>query len=195
MKRTIVTLLVAWAFHAGLPAAPMAQEMSEEQMQAWMEAVSPNEHHAALDPLTGSWSHDLTFWQAPDAEPMTMTATSEAKWIMGGRYVVSDYTGEFMGMPFEGRDLIGYDNAKEKYFSVWIDNMSTGPLQTWGTYDADTRILTFEGTTVDPMSGEEIRQKSTVKILDDGRLLYESYMPGPDGEMYRHMEIHSTKTG
>lgn len=195
MKRAIAGLAFAWVALVALPATPMAQEMTEEQMQEWMSAISPNENHEVLQPLVGGWSHELTFWQRPGAEPMTMTATSEASWVMDGRYVQADYTGDFMGMPFRGRDMIGYDNGKGKYFSVWVDNMSTGPMDAWGTYDAETRTLTLEGSSVDPVSGGEIEQKSTLKILEDGSLLYESFMDAGDGEMFKHMEIRSTKTG
>lgn len=195
MKRAIAILFFAWAAHFALPPAPMAQEMSEEQMQAWMAAVSPNENHEALNPLVGAWSHDLTFWQAPGHEPMKMTATSEAKWVMDGRYVQADYTGDMMGMPFQGRDMIGYDNARKKYFSVWLDNMSTGPMDAWGTYDPDTKTLTLEGSSIDPMTGATIESKSTLKMIDDGSLHYESHVKGADGEMFKNMEIHSTKTG
>lgn len=194
MKRAIAILAFGVAAHLALPPISTAQEMSEADMQAWMAAVSPNENHAALEPLAGSWTHDLTFWQAPDAPPMTMTATSEAKWVMDGRYVQADYTGEMMGMPFTGRDMIGYDNQREQYFSVWVDNMSTGPMTMWGSFDESTRTLTLEGTVMDPMSGEETRQRATVRILEDGSTHYEAFMPGPDGEMFKHMEIHSTKT-
>ena len=31
-----------------------------------------------------------------------------------------------MGMPFEGIGRTGYDNVTGKYWSTWIDNMSTG---------------------------------------------------------------------
>lgn len=195
MKRAIALLAFAWVVQLALPAAPMAQEMTEDQMQAWMAAMSPNENHQALEPLVGSWSHELTFWQTPDAEPTTMTATSESRWVMDGRYVQSDYTGDFMGMPFKGRDMIGYDNLKKKYFSVWVDNMSTGPMEAWGTYDAEAKALSLEGSAIDPMSGKELQSKSTLKVLDDGSLHYEAFMEGDDGEMFKHMEIHSTKTG
>ncbi|MBW3661336.1 MAG: DUF1579 domain-containing protein [Gemmatimonadetes bacterium] len=195
MKRAIAIVALAWVAHLSLPPMPRAQEMSQEEMAAWMATTSPNEHHEVLSPLVGSWSHDLTFWQTPDAEPTKMTATSESRWVMGGRYVQSDYTGDFMGMPFEGRDMIGYDNLKKKYFSVWIDNMSTGPMDSWGAYDPETKTLTLEGTSIDPMSGATIEMKSTMTFLDDGTIHYESWMDGPDSEAFKHMEIHSTKTG
>ena len=31
------------------------------------------------------------------------------------------------------------------------------------------------------------------RILDDGTVHYENWGPGPDGEMYKTMEIHSTR--
>lgn len=33
--------------------------------------------------------------------------------IFGGRYQLSNYKGNFMGMPFEGMSIMGYDNAKK----------------------------------------------------------------------------------
>lgn len=192
MKRAALAMAVVIAAWGTEPVPARAQEATPEEMAAWMEATSPGEHHAALEPLIGRWDHTVTIWMEPGAEPMEMSATSEARWILGDRYVVQEYEGTFAGMPFHGRDLVGYDNLEEKYFSIWIDNHSTGPMVTWGTYDAETRTLTMEGTYSDPMTGRTgVATRTVTRFADDGTVVYESYGPGPDGEMIKVMEVVS----
>jgi hypothetical protein len=176
-----------------LPVALAAQEPTLEDMAAFTEAVAPDENHQVLQAFTGSWNHALKFYPAPAAPPMEMTATSVAEMSMGGRYLVSELEGAFMGAPFEGRETMGYDKVKGKYFSLWHDNMSTGPMVLWGDWDPATKTLTMEGTVSDPMSGPDIRVRNTSRLLDDGSIHYENWGPGPDGEMFKMMEIHSTK--
>lgn len=194
MKRMLVYVTLAWGIALLMPSATSAQEPTPEEMAAMMAAVSPDEHHTVLEAFTGSWNHDLKFYSAPDAPPMEMTATSVVEMTMGGRYLVSEVDGTFMGAPFVGRETMGYDKVKGKYFSVWVDNMSTGPMVAWGTWDPATKTLTMEGTFADPMSGNpEVAVKNTSQVLEDGVIHYENWGPGPDGAMYKTMEIHSTR--
>lgn len=199
MKRAFApfgaAVLVA-ALAGPVAAQEAAEQGSQEEMAAMMEAVSPNENHAVLEPMIGEWEHTVTFWMAPGAPPQTMPATSTAEWIMDGRYVETEWTGEFAGMPFRGRDLTGYDNVAGHYVAVWIDNMSTAPMTSTGTYDAATKTLTLEGTSSDPMSGRtDIPTRSVITIGDEGTVHVEMYMPGPDGEMFKSMEIESRRKG
>ena len=58
----------------------------------------------------------------------------------------------------------------------------------------DTLTLTMEGAFADPISGErEKRVRNTIQLLGDGGVHYENWGPGPEGEMYRTMVIHSTR--
>jgi hypothetical protein len=194
MTRTIASIVSAAATCLAVAGTLAAQEMTPEQLAAFDEAVTPDENHAVLEPLVGSWNHAVTFYPAPGAQPMEMTATSEAEMTMGGRYLVTEIHGDFLGTPFEGREVMGYDKVKGKYFALFHDNMSTGPLVSWGAWDPATRMLTMEGTLADPMTGElEKRIRNTTQFLDDGSVHSENWGPGPDGEMYKTMEIHSTK--
>lgn len=173
-----------------------AQETSPDEMAAWMAAISPGEHHAVLEPLAGEWDHALRFWMAPGVEPAEMTATSRSEWVLGGRFLSAVYAGDFMGMPFEGRELLGYDNVRGEYVSVWFDNMSTGPMIGRGAWDATTRTLEMKATASDPMSGRaDIPVRSVIRFQEDGTTVFESYTTGADGEEYLSMEIVSRKRG
>lgn len=194
MKRRVASIATAAGMCLILSSTLAAQEPTADQMAALMEAASPDEHHAVLEPLTGTWSHDLTFYPAPGAQPMKMTATSTAEMTMGGRYLVTKISGDMLGTPFEGHEIMGYDKVKGQYFALFHDNLSTGPTISWGTWDPATQTLTMEGTFSDPMTGDpERRIRNTTRLLEDGSVHYENWGPGPDGQMFKSMEIHSTK--
>lgn len=183
-----------------LMTAPLAaQEMSPEEaaaMQAWTAYMTPGEAHQMLAKHEGEWNHTVTMWMAPGAPPSESTATSTNRMIMGGRYLVETLSGSFEGMPFEGHGMYGYDNAKKKYFMTWIDNFGTGLMTGWGDWDPASRSMTYEGTFLDPMTSQEKSFRSVTKWVDDGHTIYEMYMPGPDGQEFKSMEIHSLrKTG
>ena len=58
---------------------------------------------------------------------------------MNGRFVQPEFTGEFMGKPFRGVSLTGYDNTKQKYNSVWIDDMHTSMFTSEGKAKTATK--------------------------------------------------------
>jgi hypothetical protein len=174
-------------------AAPALAQDDEAMMQAWMAYMTPGEPHTMLTSQAGEWSHQVSMWMAPGAPAMESTATSTAEPILGGRYLVERFSGNMMGMPFEGQALIGYDNAKKKFFSTWVDNMGTGMMTAWGEVDPTTHIVTFTGTVVDPMTGEDKPFREVHTHSGPNEKTMEMYGPGPDGQEYKMMEIHSTR--
>ena len=141
-------------------------EMKEEPMdsvamqKAWDAYMTPGAQHERMAADVGKWKDSLTFWMGPDAPPQHATATEDIKMIMGGRYQVSNTTGEMMGMAFEGRGTLAYDNATNEYISTWIDNMGTGIAVTRGKYNEDSKSTTMTGSMVDPMTGKEKQSTS-----------------------------------
>src|SRR5438105_14007457 len=92
-----------------------------------------------------------------------------------------------MGMPFEGHGVTGYDNVKKQYWGSWIDNMSTSMMTSTGS--ADGSSWTFSGAMTDPMSGRDSTIKQTVTVADADHHTMEMWAPGPDGKMYKAMEL------
>ncbi len=56
-----------------------------------------------------------------------------------------DFSGEFMGKPFHGIGITGYDNLKKKYVGSWIDDMGTGLFISEGDADAEGFVVHFVG--------------------------------------------------
>ena len=113
---------------------------------------------------------------------------------MGGRFLEQNFTGTAMGQPFEGRGLVGYDNLKKEYTSIWFDNMSTGIMTGAGQYDPATKTLTAEGSMSCPVTQETHRwYKDVTTFTDENHYTYESFMKDKDGKEYKAMSITYSK--
>jgi len=150
------------------------QEMGQmpPEMEAWMKAATPNEHHEWLGHAVGEWKTTSWFKMDPAMPREHADGRAEVESILGGRYTVMHYDSEVMGMPFSGVGLAGYDNIKGKYVSVWIDSMGTSPMVSYGTREGNT--LTFEGSYENPMGEmETMHIESTVH--NDDRIVDKFY--------------------
>lgn len=177
---------------------PFAQEGQTPEMQKMMEVYAkygtPGEHHKLLEPGIGKWNLTATWWAEPGGEPQVSTATSECKWILGGRYLQENVLGEMAGSPFHGIGFTGYDNFREKYFSFWIDEMSTTYMISEGTVDSSGKIFTLYGTYDDPVTGEKDKKsKSVMRIVDNNSQLYEMFEYDADGNEWKSFEVKYTR--
>ncbi len=64
-----------------------------------------------------------------------------------------------------------------------------------GSYDQKTRTFTFEGTTIDPQTGEKHVVASKHMIEDDDHDVFSMFMKGPDGKEFESLRIEYTRKG
>ncbi len=166
-------------------------------MEAMMKLATPGAAHKHLEQWAGDWNLVVKSWMAPDAPVEESKATASSKLIMGGRYLVEKVNGSWdMGgqiMEFEGMAIMGFDNQKQQFFSLWFDNFGTGLMEQWGTGTPDGKSITTAGRTFNPMVGSEVDVKSITRVIDAKTRSMEMWMPGPDGKMFKHMEIAYTR--
>lgn len=181
------------------PTKPTAEEPwvavdSATEMKAWMDYATPGDAHKMLAKSDGNWTAQTTMWMKAGASPTTSTGAMSNKMIMGGRYQASSFSGNMMGMPFEGMGTTGYDNFKKKYISTWIDNMGTGIMKMEGTWDNASKTISFTGKCINPANGRECDMREVYTYVDDNNEMMEMY--GPDsqtGKEYKTMEIKLTR--
>jgi hypothetical protein len=181
-------LIVCTAALAQHDHAAKKPEMDPAMMEAMMKAATPGPQHKMLDGMAGTWTTKATMWMMPGADPVTGDGMTENKWVMGGRYMEQRFTGSMMGMPFEGIGYTGYDNVKKQYFGTWMDNMGTGIMMSTGKVNTDG-TMTFTGTYPDPMTGKEQTMEEKIRVIDADHTVFEMWGPGPDGKMFKTMEI------
>ena len=170
--------------------------MTAEQkamMEAWTKYATPGEPHQKMARWAGSWNTVVKEWMAPGAPPTTTQGSAEFKMILGGRYQQQNFEGTMFGQPFSGVGITGFDNAKKIFQTAWFDNGGTGLLMMTGTWDEATKALTETGTMDDVVTGKPMQLKGVTTSTDDDHMTYEMWMTGPDGKMFKTMEIAYTR--
>ena len=173
---------------------------SPDEMKQMMELAKLNENHKLLASTAGSWTYTVKMWMDPTGKPTESTGTAVRKAIMDGRYVTGEYKGKF-NMPgpdgkmadvdLTGMTMDGYDNAKKKFVSGWVDSMGTGIMLSEGTYDAATKTFTYLGD-YEMMPGMKTKIREVMKLTDDTHMAMEYYEDRGQGES-KTMEINYTK--
>ena len=181
LQRSRVLLLLVGTLALGWSAAAALQE---DDMPP---AVKPTEQHALLKRMAGTWDAKVSMMG------MTSKGTYVAKTVMGGLWSLGDYTGEFMGQPFQGHAVDGYDPEKGKYVSIWVDSMSSAPQFYEGTYDAERDVLTYEGYGISPMTGEHVPEVHRLSFHGSDGQTFEMIQKGPDGADMLLMTIEYTR--
>lgn len=200
MRRTVtlVVLVGAVALLTGqLAAAQQPGKEEQAAMQAMMEAYAKygavGAPHKGLARRVGTWKVQARFWVAPGAPPEVSEGKAEASLIMGGRYVMERFEMSTPEGPFHGLGIIGFDNIKGRYQSIWIDSMSTGVMTAEGTGDPDARAIDSTGQEPDPASNAYKPYRSIEKQLDDNTRRLETFETGPDGKELKVMELFYTR--
>ncbi len=171
---------------------PSPEEM-QAMMEQWMASVAPNENHKRLEPLVGKWDVTMKMWWDPAGEPQISKGSSETRWVLGGRFIQDDFTCDFMGMPYNGIGMTGYDNNRSMYVNTWANNMDTTILRTSGSCDPSGKVLTLYGEQDEPMLNVYGRMvKHRLTIVDNDTHTFEIFDLHA-GDDYKVLEIIYTR--
>lgn len=158
-------------------------------MEASQAAGTPGHHHAELAKGAGEWVVDGMICSEPDTEMMPMNGTSTVEVILGGRVIRQSFHSEFMGMPYEGQLLMGYDNLHDEYWSIWMDSFSTWYSPSWGFGDGEGNI-SMAGTFQEVQTPNGRPNRTTIETHDDGSYTQRMYDLARTGEEFLVMEFH-----
>lgn len=178
------------------PEAPAAAEKPRDsvaEMEAWKAYMTPGDAHKMMASENGNWNCEMTFWHDAGSPPEKATSTADSKMILGGRYQEMSYKGMVMGMPFEGRSTVAFDNATKEYTSTWIDNMGTGMMVMKGKMNADGKTMEMTGDMVDPVEGKAIKCRETYTMVDNTTRKLEMFATYDGKPEYKSMEIVMTR--
>lgn len=175
------------------PGRAQQPEMSAAEkamMAAWTKAMTPGAEHRELASRAGTWTALVTMWQAPGAPPQLSQGSCDRRMILGGRVLLEEWTGEAMGMPFEGFGTTGYDNAAGTWWTTWSDTFGTGVMNAVGKCDPDPKKgCTFTSTFVDPLTAKEKKTRSTVHWPTPNEEVTKMFDHDSGGKEYQAMEL------
>lgn len=138
--------------------------------------------HAGLGKLAGEWQGSTKTWFEPDVVADESPMSGKMTAILGGRFILHEYTGQLMDKPFEGVAIYGFDLATNKFQSAWVDSfhMSTGIMfseggpgdkfAVLGSYDAGGPDLPRWGW------------RSEIDVIDSDNIVITAFNIMPTGE-------------
>lgn len=171
-----------------------AQADDKDLFKQYVEKFGPpGPEHKLLEPLVGNWHASAKMWTDPSQSPQVSEGTLVRKSILGGRFVREDYDGKIMDKAFQGIGTIGYDRAKKRFVTSWIDSMSTAFHVSHGAYDESTRTWTFKHEDDCPITGQRVKMRDTLRIVSPDEQQLEMFRQMGDAKEFRMMEIQLTR--
>lgn len=111
-------------------------------------AASPGPQEESAAPPLSAELQRLEAWVGTwDAEVTLMGQTSPGRETCridcGGYWLVTEHSGSFLGMPFQGKGFTGFDAARGRFTGAWVDS-SGGPMSHYidGSFSADGKRFT-----------------------------------------------------
>jgi hypothetical protein len=168
---------------------------NEEMMTRIQEAATPGPSHHALQPLIGEWKAEVKCWSDPKGEPEVSQAEATVKWKFGGRFVEEDFRGHMMGKAFTGRNLLGFDNTKKTFNSVWVSDNQTSMFTSEGKGQEGNKVITLKGKTSCAATGRtDVPMRTVFRILGAEQHVLEMYDESKSSNA-KVMEIVYTRAG
>lgn len=189
LRLVLMCVLAAPAAPCLAQDAAKADDKAKAEMEAMVRAGTPGEQHRMLGEMAGTWKVTMRAWMAPGQPAMESSATSEVTSLLGGRYTQERFAGTFMGAPFEGTGLSGYDNVTKKYVGTWADNMSTGVMMMTGDYDAASKTYNMVGSYNDPVTGGVKSMRLSTQVVDANKHVESFFDMLPGGKEVKIMEL------
>ena len=152
-------------------------DAEQQEMMKKMEAAgTPGPGHKALEAFVGDWKAEVKCFHDEGGAPQVSQGTEKSHWILNGRFLEAEFHGEMMGKPFTGRSLLGYDNVKQKFTSVWVSDMQTSTFTSEGKGENGNKVITLEGKGVCAATGRtDIPMKEVFRVLGPDKYTFEMF--------------------
>ena len=152
----------------------------------------PGEHHDHLKAHVGEWDVTIKMHMNPD-NPMEGKGTETIKMQKGGFWLIGDHKGEFMGMPFYGHMVLGYDQHKKTYTGIWVDSYGSYMGTYTGSCKDDGKTLDLSLTAYNPMTKKDAKWRQVIKMDGEDKRSFKMYEIGEDGKEKLMMDAKYTR--
>src|SRR6185436_12826252 len=127
----------------------------------------PDEHHAKLHRLAGTWTGEEKMNPSPWGPGGTAVGRYQCRMDVDGFFLIQDYVQQKDGQPnYRGHGIFGWDGERKTFTWYWVDSMGQVPAApSRGQWNGDTLVFEHE-----PMG--ERRGRYTFQLSGDTTLLF-----------------------
>lgn len=194
LSTLIIAVLALGGVAEAQPATP-TEIQPDDDLESWISSLGePGDGHQVLEAIVGTWEGKGTIWDAPDSAPVSITASVERRWVLGGRYLREEISIRSNdGVVLEALGFIGYNNEAAQYELLNIDTASTAMLLETGKFDPDSQKLMIHGSFRDPATGFVIDRRVEMDLSQDGRIVVVGYTTNEEGRQFKSLEGSVTR--
>lgn len=176
--------------------AAAALEDSQEERQkkaANIESRMMGPMHHMLVQWSGHWREEVKIFTGDKNETTSTRWERDGNMMMGGKFLNMHVMGIMANEAYEANATIGYDNVKRKFVKTWYDNFGSSILVLEGDYDEKTKSITYEGSTLDPLTRVPVKIRQVQKNPDPTTQTLEVFTLDKEGKEIKTMEINSAR--
>jgi len=179
-------------FLALIPISAIAEgDMDPAVMQEVMALAQPGEEHELLAKTAGSWTMAIKMYMMPGAPAMEAVGQIEAEMALGGRFLIQRSLGTFMGEPFEGITILGFDRRHGVHTLVGYDTMGTYYITAQGTLQDDGTLVLAGHDDNPPLGSQDY--EFHMRFPSENEMVTELYMSVAGSEMSKLVEWTATR--
>ena len=187
--KEMILVVVCVAF-SGSAKNVCAQSASQQTVPSWVKRGTPGSGQAALAPLVGSWSVEMSIYgtmgRSPDLPPIVSRDIRTTRvWIADGQYIEDTTEGTVESKPYWRRGWLGYSNLDRRYewvtvaprvpMMIYLGEPGSGeklPIEVKG-------IFTDQGVVSEQTVGKPVGQRTVISIESKDRHIFELYFTPP----------------
>jgi hypothetical protein len=190
------SVLVLLSLVVGVPMAAQQQaHRSAQETPSWIRRGQPNEGHALLRALAGTWRVEKSLFIAigtPEQPATSRDLVARRRLIAGGRYLQDITEGPLAGSTYYRMGLLGYSSMDRRYEWVTVDGTNANMMIYLGDalspdrLASPTPVISMTGTFTDQgLIGEEtagrtVAMRTVIQVEGADRHVIELYFTPPE---------------
>jgi hypothetical protein len=153
--------------------------------------------HQQLARMAGNWEGLYRLWFERDMLAAESGQRGTLRAVLGGRFLLHEYSWEFDGRSYSGVALYGYHIDEKRWECAWIDSFHCGSsiMFSHTAGDADPAHFAVLGNYGDGQTppGPRWGWRTGIEQIDDDHLSITMTNISPDGEESRAVEVEYTR--
>jgi Protein of unknown function (DUF1579) len=153
--------------------------------------IGPHQH---LGRIAGEWEGTYRLWFEPDMLAAESAQRGTLRAVLGGRFLLHEYSWDFDGRSYAGIALYGYHIDERRWECAWVDSFHTGSSIMFSVSPEHALAERFSvlGSYGDGQTppGPRWGWRTAIEQPDDDRLVILMTNVAPDGREGQAVEVN-----